>query len=283
MNPPVRVAAGVRCLVAPNPGPMTGPGTNTWLLGEEDVVVVDPGPAIEAHVDAILAACAPGRVAAIWLTHAHPDHACAVASLRARTGAPLVASAVPAPTYDIPGLGLPDHPLQDAGRLLVEGDPWEALHTPGHASDHYCFHRVADRGVITGDLVVGQGTVVVAPPDGDMAAYMASLDKVAAVAPRVLWPGHGPPVTEAADRLAAYKAHRLQREAQVLAAVAAGCGTIEGLRARLYPQAQGVIARVASRQLEAHLRKLQAEGRLRLAQGAGGGLEAALSAAPEQP
>jgi glyoxylase-like metal-dependent hydrolase (beta-lactamase superfamily II) len=246
---------------------MTGPGTNTWLLGDREVVVVDPGPDMPRHLDAIQAACAPGRVAAIWLTHAHPDHACAVAALRARTGAPLVASATPAPTYDIPGLLPPEHPLRDGERLLVDGLAWEALHTPGHASDHYCFHRLEDRGILTGDLVVGQGTVVVAPPDGDMAAYIASLDRLAAFHPVVLWPGHGLPIHDAADRLAVYKAHRLRREAQVMAALEGGCETIEALRANLYPHAEGVIARVAGRQLEAHLLKLRAEGRVTLTGG----------------
>ncbi|MEB3223206.1 MAG: MBL fold metallo-hydrolase [Candidatus Sericytochromatia bacterium] len=263
MSVPVRVAPGIRCLVAPNPGPMTGPGTNTWLLGDRDVVVVDPGPAADRHVEAILAACAPGRVAAIWLTHAHPDHACAVPALQARTGAPLVANAVPAPTYQIPGLQPPARALHDGVRLLVDGVSWEALHTPGHASDHFCFLRLEDRGVLTGDVVVGQGTVVVAPPDGDMAAYLASLERLAALRPAVLWPGHGQPIHDASDRLEVYRSHRLRREAQVLAAVRAGAGDVAGLTARLYPHAHGVIARVAARQIEAHLGKLRADGRVR--------------------
>lgn len=253
--------SGIRCVLAPNPGMMTGPGTNTWLLGEAEVVVVDPGPETPAHLDAILAAAGGAPIAGIWLTHAHPDHAKGVGPLAARTGAPVLAWPVPAPTYPIPGLPVPDRALADGDPLTVDGRAWTAVHAPGHASDHLCFFRPDDRTLLTGDVVVGQGTVVIAPPDGDLAAYLASLDKLAALDAAVLLPGHGDPIPQAAAKLAEYKAHRLAREAQVMARLAAGDDTIAAIVAAVYPGIAPALARVASRQVHGHLLKLVAEGR----------------------
>lgn len=257
------IAPGVRRLLAPNPGMMTGPGTNTWLLGDREVVVVDPGPAIPAHLAAIRAAAGDAPIVGVWLTHAHPDHANAVGALVAATGAAYAAWPTPAPTYAIPALPRPDHPLEDGDQLHVDGATWEAVHAPGHASDHLCFLRQGDRLLLTGDVVVGQGTVVIAPPDGDLVAYLASLDRLAALDAAVLLPGHGDPITDPAAKLAEYKAHRLRREAQVLDRLAAGLDTIDALVADIYRDVDPQVHRVAARQVHGHLLKLAAEGRAR--------------------
>ncbi|MEB3196507.1 MAG: MBL fold metallo-hydrolase [Candidatus Sericytochromatia bacterium] len=256
-----QVAPGVRCLLAPNPGRMTGPGTNTWLLGDEAVAVLDPGPADDEHLARILAACGPRGPAAIWLSHAHPDHAAAVPLLAARTGAPLHAFPVPCPRFPIAGLTAPEVPLSGGEELMVDGETWQVLHTPGHASDHLCFYRPSDGGLLTGDVVVGQGTVVVAPPDGDMSDYVQSLERLAALQPRWLWPGHGDPIAAAGEKIAEYLAHRRMREQQVLNLLDTTPTTPAALVATLYRELAAGLHEVACAQVEAHLRKLTREGR----------------------
>lgn len=267
MVAPEAVLPGVRRLLAPNPGMMTGPGTNTWLLGDAEVVVVDPGPEIPAHLDAIVAAAGGAPIVGIWLTHAHPDHAKAVGPLAARSGAPVAAWPTPAPTYPLPGLPVPDRALADGDLLTVDGRIWRTIHAPGHASDHLCFFREDDRALLTGDVVVGQGTVVIAPPDGDLGAYLASLDRLASLDAAILLPGHGDAIHTAAAKLAEYKAHRLAREAQVVARLAAGDETIAAIVASVYPGIASELARVASKQVHGHLLKLAAEGRATEADG----------------
>ena len=254
------VAPGVRRLLAPNPGMMTGPGTNTYLLGDARVAVVDPGPAAPPHLNAIEAAA--GKVAAIWLTHAHPDHADAVSPLKARTGAPLAAWPVPAPTYAIAGLRAPEQPVADGDVLVADDEAWTALHCPGHASDHLCFFRARDGVLIAGDVVVSQGTVVIAPPDGDLVAYLASLERLAALGASVILPGHGDPIADPAAKLAEYRAHRLAREQQVLDRLAAGDTAIGAIVAAIYADVDPALQRVAAKQVAGHLGKLVGEGRV---------------------
>lgn len=262
---PHEVAPGVRCLLAPNPGMMTGPGTNTYLLGEREVVVIDPGPAMPAHLDAILAAVAAkgGRLSAIWLTHAHPDHASAVRALQDRTGAPLLAWPTPNSTYAgrIPGLSAPERALADGDRLSVAGEAYEVLHAPGHASDHVVFYRPSDGVLFTGDVIVGLGTVVIAPPDGDLLAYLATLRRLAHLNPKLLLPGHGEPMPDAVARLEGYIAHRLAREAQIIERLKAGLGTVAAIVADIYREVDPRLHPVAEMQVHGHLLKLVAEGR----------------------
>lgn len=255
------IAPGVRRLLAPNPGMMTGPGTNTWLLGVGEVVVVDPGPDVPQHLAAIRAAAAGAPIIGVWLTHAHPDHANAVGALIAATGATYAAWPTPAPTYAIPGLPTPDRPLSDGDQLHVDGETWEVVHAPGHASDHVCFLRQGDRLLLTGDVVVGLGTVVIAPPDGDLRAYLASLDRLAGLGASVLLPGHGDPIADPKAKIAEYKAHRLAREAQVFEHLGQGSATIDALVAAIYSGLDPKVQRVAARQVHGHLLKLAAEGR----------------------
>lgn len=267
---PRAIAPGVRVLLAPNPGMMTGPGTNTYLVGEREVVVIDPGPAMPEHLDAILAAVGPGRLVGIWLTHAHPDHASAVHAIQARTGAPLWAWPTPNSTYAgrIPGLEAPAHALADGDRLTVEGETYQVLHAPGHASDHVVFFRPSDGLLFTGDVVVGFGTVVIAPPDGDLKAYLATLARLEGLAPRLIAPGHGEPIPEAVAKIREYIQHRLAREAQILDRLAAGDDTLDALVASIYQHVDARLHPVARLQVHGHLLKLAAEGRVRETDGA---------------
>lgn len=256
------VAPGIRRLLAPNPGLMTGPGTNTYLVGSEEVAVVDPGPFSADHLGALRAAVGGGRIASVWLTHAHPDHATGVRALQEVTSARLAAWPTPNPTYAIPGLEAPELPLADGMPLTVDGQRFEVLYTPGHASDHVCFFRPADRVLFTGDVVVGRGTVVIAPPDGDMAVYLATLERLRALGASLMLPGHGDPIRDPAARVEEYVTHRREREAQVLDCVGRGLGAVAAIVACLYANVDARLHPVAAQQVLAHLLKLQAEGRV---------------------
>lgn len=213
----------LRTLLAPNPSPMTLDGTRTFVVGERSPVVIDPGPALPAHLDALLAALGGRRPAAILLTHAHADHAEAAPLLAERTGAPVMMARGSA--------RLPFDPARVArwleGGETVESDAGalEAVPTPGHSPDHLSFlwkepQRPGRTVLFVGDLLMGQGdTTLVAPPEGDLAAYLASLDRVAGRAPDRLLPAHGPEIADAAAALARYRAHREQRIAQVVEAL----------------------------------------------------------------
>jgi glyoxylase-like metal-dependent hydrolase (beta-lactamase superfamily II) len=246
------VASGIRRIVAPNAGPMTYHGTNTWLVDEPDgVVVIDPGPDDASHVAAILAATG-GQVARILLTHTHPDHLGATAALQAATGAPVSAWAKPW----FRGF-TPTHGIADGERI----GSLTALHTPGHASDHLCF--ACDDGVVfTGDHVMSWSTSIVSPPDGDMAAYMASLRSLLARDDRLYLPGHGPPLPEPAALVRGMLSHRIAREAAVLRALEAGPRTEADLVEALYTGLAAHLVPAARRSVLAHLLKLEADGKV---------------------
>lgn len=247
-------------VLAPNPGPMTLEGTNTYLLGAPgsgEVLVVDPGPDEEAHRRAVERAAAgrDAELVGVVLTHHHPDHA-AAAGWAARWGVPLWA-------FDPGLLDAAAEALGDGARVDRAGVRLEAVHTPGHASDHLCL-RVAETGaVLTGDHVLGRGTTVVAWPDGDMAAYLASLERLKGVGASALLPGHGPVLTDPAGAVEAYLAHRREREQQVLDALAAGCASAAEIVARVYADVDPALHPAAERSVLAHLDKLEREGRVR--------------------
>jgi len=251
--------AGVRRLLAPNPSSMTGQGTNSYLVGEREVAVVDPGPASPAHVEALLAAAPPGgRVAAILVTHGHGDHTGAVAGLKARTGAPVLGHA------DLPGV---DRPLGDGERLTVDGRELAVLGTPGHAEDHLCFWLSDARALFAGDLVAGVGTVVLSELPGTLGRYLASLQKLLALGPFTLLPGHGPAVPDGPAKVREYLAHRATREAQIVAALADGPATVEALVARIYRDTPTSLHAMAARNVRAHLELLEAKGQVQVTDG----------------
>ncbi|MFC2967584.1 MBL fold metallo-hydrolase [Acidimangrovimonas pyrenivorans] len=263
------IAPGLRRLLAPNPSPMTFRGTNTYLLGHGAVAVIDPGPALPAHRDAILAALGPGeRVSHILVTHSHLDHSPLARPLAAATGAPVLAygpsdagrSDVMARLAAAGDLGggegvdtafRPDALLADGARVAGDGWELEALWTPGHFGNHLCF--AWGDAVFTGDLVMGWATSLVSPPDGDLGAFMASLDRLAARGASVLYPGHGAPVTQPAARIAELIAHRRGREAQILAALADGPAATADLTRRIYTEVPAALLPAAERNVFAHL------------------------------
>lgn len=242
--------ARVKRVLAPNPGPYTGPGTNTWLVLDPPVaVVVDPGPDSDAHLEAVIGAAGGLPITLVLVTHSHPDHLPLAARLGERTGARVAA---------YPELA--DRDVVRSGKLA-----FEVLHTPGHAGDHLCFRLVEDGAVFTGDLVLGQGSTMVTWPDGDMTAYLASLARLAEIRPRILFPGHWDPVTDPEAKIAEYRAHRLEREAQILAEVRRGPGSAADLTRRVYAAEVGAdLLPAAEMTLRAHLAKLVGEGAVRV-------------------
>lgn len=245
-------------VLAPNPSPMTLEGTNTYVVGVAgagEVVVIDPGPDNLDHRAAIEAAVLErdAEVGAVILTHHHADHAEA-AGWAQHWGARLWAFS----PHLVPGdaRALNEGAILDAGGTTIE-----ALHTPGHASDHLCLRLRATGAVLTGDHVLGRGTTVVAWPDGDMAAYVASLRRLATVPATALYPGHGPVLPDPPGVIASYLAHREERERQVLDALAAGDRAPGEIVARVYADVDVALHPAAELSVRAHLGKLEAEGR----------------------
>ena len=258
----VTIAPGVRRLVAPNPGLMTGPGTNTYLIGEREIAVVDPGPDIEVHLDAIRDE-SPGPIRWILVTHTHPDHSPAATPLARATGAELL------------GMPPPEGKVQDRtfrpDRVLADGDILEtdeftirAVHTPGHASNHLCYRHEGHRWLFTGDHIMSGSTVVIDPPDGNMKHYLASLARLKTLDLAALAPGHGTVIDDPVTLVDWLIDHRLKREAKVIAALKAHPGsTLEALTPHVYDEVDSRLHRLASRSLLAHLLKLEEEGRAR--------------------
>jgi glyoxylase-like metal-dependent hydrolase (beta-lactamase superfamily II) len=258
-------------VLAPNPSPMTLDGTNTYLLGAAgtgEVVLVDPGPALPAHRRAIDAALATldAAVAVVVLTHHHGDHADA-AGWAEEWGAELYA-------YTPALVRGAARPLHDAAVLDRAGVRLQAIHTPGHSSDHLCLRVLDSDVVLTGDHILGRGTTVVLWPDGDMGSYVASLRRLAEVPARALYPGHGPVLGEPRAVVAGYLDHRMERERQVLDALVAGDRTAVKIVARVYADVDPVVHRAAERSVRAHLEKLAAEGRITREAGPVAGLDA---------
>jgi glyoxylase-like metal-dependent hydrolase (beta-lactamase superfamily II) len=264
------VAPGVRRIVARNPSPFTLYGTGTYVVGRGEVAVIDPGPDDTAHIDALLGALTAESVAQIVVTHTHVDHSPAAAPLAASTGAPIAGCAPHRRRDDLftgeAGGDLdyrPDRLLQDGESIRARGWELEAIHTPGHTSNHLCYALHPHGIVFTGDHVMAWSTSVVSPPDGDMAAYMESLQRLAARPERLYWPTHGPAVDKPAEYLAALYEHRLERERMVLAALRAGRRTIPPIVSEVYAGLDPRLLRAAGRTTWAHLIKLVADGRVK--------------------
>jgi glyoxylase-like metal-dependent hydrolase (beta-lactamase superfamily II) len=261
----------VRRIVAPNPGMMTGPGTNTYLIGIDEIAVIDPGPEDDSHLDAI-AGCGGDRIRWILTTHTHPDHSPGAKGLQERTGAPVLGYAA------IDGF-TPDEQIGDRFRLEGTEFNLQAVHTPGHASNHLCFLLQQERMLFSGDHIMQGSTVVISPPDGDMAQYMASLAKVRGLRLRSIAPGHGNLIEDPNAAIDEYVTHRLAREAQVLALVEEGVDTAAVIVERIYTETAEELLPVARKSVFAHLRKLAEEGRV-MAVGDGDDIDGAWRAAP---
>lgn len=252
-------------VLAPNPGPMTLDGTNTFLVGAPtngEVVVVDPGPNVATHREALERGVASldARIAGVVLSHHHRDHAQA-AGWAHEWGVPLWAF-----SPELVGKAAPQarpEPMRDGDRVTLAGVTLEAVYTPGHSSDHLCLRLVETDVVLTGDHVLGRGTTVVVWPDGDMARYMASLRRLAAAPGSALYPGHGPMLHDPAGKIAEYLAHREERERQVLDALRAGDDSPMAVVRRVYADVDPVLHGAASRSVQAHLEKLVHEGVVR--------------------
>jgi len=264
----VDLGSGVRRIVAPNPGIMTGPGTNTYLLGSDSVALIDPGPDDDAHFAALCEAVGD-RLRWVLATHTHIDDSPLAARLKTATGAQVLGFGK-APTVKVPGLDSQDLTFSP-DRRLADGDVLEtpeltlaAVHTPGHASNHLCF-QLRDTGLLfSGDHVMSGSTVVIAPPDGDMALYLEAIERVRDLAPARIAPGHGEMIEDAGAVLNEYLAHRRSRETQVLAGLA-GAGqagvTSSALVESIYVDVPDKLHPVARYSVWAHLRKLAAESR----------------------
>jgi glyoxylase-like metal-dependent hydrolase (beta-lactamase superfamily II) len=261
----------IRRVIANNPGPFTFAGTGTYVVGRATVgagvAVIDPGPLDEGHLAALLRAVEGQTVSHVLVTHTHRDHAPLARPFAAAVGAPILA-APPARTVHVAAsLDEEDdetfHPdiFLNGGESLA-GDGWtiEAMATPGHASNHLAFILAEENALFSGDHVMGWSTTVVAPPDGDMTAYMASLEAVIARDFATLWPTHGAPITEPGPYLAAYRAHRLGREAQIFARLVAGDRTIEQIVPVLYAAVDSRLWPAASLSVWAHLIRLVRQG-----------------------
>lgn len=252
-------------VLAHNPSAFTYYGTQTYLVGEAEVAVIDPGPDLPEHLDALVQAIAGRPVAAIMCTHTHRDHSPAARPLAERTGAPIVGCAAlsletvgPRADASFDGDYAPDRVLADGEAVEVDGTAVSAVATPGHTSNHLCF---AYQGALfTGDHVMGWSTTVVVPPDGDMAAYMQSLDKLRGRDDRIYYPAHGAAVENPQQYVRHLMGHRMQRERQILSLIEAQPRDIPDIVARAYPGLDPRLTAAAGGSVLAHLLDLQRRG-----------------------
>ncbi len=262
----------VRRLIANNGGPFTFTGTCTYLVGHGTVTVIDPGPHDPHHLETLLAALKGESVAAILVTHTHKDHSPGAAALKARTGATIAGCAPYAPAPAPSGTDLrasdasndlsyrPDRILHEGETLSGDGYDLIAVATPGHAANHLAFALPQENALFSGDHVMAWSTTVVAPPDGSMRAYMASLDKLQARRDAIYWPGHGGPVRSPQRFVKALALHRRHREGAILRRLGAGDTAVDTLVARLYADLAPALKGAAAMSVLAHLQDLAERG-----------------------
>ena len=257
----------VRRVLAPNPSPFTYEGTQTYIVGTGEVAVIDPGPDLPEHVEAIIEVTGGERVAAILCTHTHRDHSPAARILSAATGAPVVGCAPLTLEDEGPRADAafdihyrPDRILADGDRIEGEGWTLEAVATPGHTSNHLCFALPQERALFTGDHVMAWSTTVVAPPDGDMADYMGSLEKLLGRDDSVYYPAHGDPVEKPRRLVRGLLGHRRHREGQILRHLSRGDRSIEAMVAVMYKGIDARLHGAAGRSVLAHLVDLRDRG-----------------------
>ncbi len=263
-----QVSPLIRRVIAHNPSVFTFHGTGTYIVGRGKVAIIDAGPDLAGHVDAVLAAVRGETVTHLVVTHTHIDHSPATRHIKAATGAPSYGFGPhgggegPAVEEGADRDFVPDHRVEDGA--AIEGDGWtlEAVHTPGHTSNHLCFALAEERALFSGDHVMGWSTTVVSPPDGDMGAYMASLEKLKARDEAAYWPTHGPPIPKPQRFVGKLLSHRRQREAEILSAVVGGAATIPEIVALRYRGLDPRLRPAAARTVLAHLIHLVESGRV---------------------
>ena len=261
-----QVSPLIRRIVANNPGPFTYLGTGTYIVGSGEVAVIDPGPMMDDHLEAILRATAGEIVSAILTTHTHIDHSPLAGPLQAKTGAPIYGRRDPNTPSGFEEANeahfRPDVEIADGAKVEASGWTLEAVSTPGHASNHVCYALVEENALFAGDHVMGWSTTVVSPPDGSMGDYYASLDKVQARGFATLWPTHGPPIKSPTPFLKAYRDHRSNREQQILAQLAIGHGRIEDMVPIMYAALDPRLHPAAMHSVLAHLIHLARTGKV---------------------
>lgn len=253
----MRLSPFVHVVLAPNPGVMTGPGTNTYIFGSDPTYVIDPAVADAEYLDTVVALA--GDVAEILITHRHSDHVGGAAELSRRTGARVRAFG-----SEVAG-DAPVIPITDGERFASGAATLVAMHTPGHASDHLCFYVEGAASLFAGDNVLGEGTAVIAPPDGHMGDYMTSLDKMLALDVDRIYPGHFRPLDGGRAVIEGYITHRLERAAKIYAVVAGEPSTLDQIVALAYGDTPVSLHPIARYSALAHLDKLVAEGRVEVA------------------
>lgn len=254
------LSSRVRRIVAPNPGPMTGPGTNTYIVGETDLVVIDPGPAVNAHIEAILD-CVGDRLRVIACTHTHPDHSPGAAVLAKATGAALVGRVSEDDRHQDLTFQ-PDVPIEDDEQVAGEGWTLRAIRTPGHVDNHVCYLLEEEGMVFAGDHIMNGSTVVIVPPGGNMSHYIASLKRLLDYDVRYVAPGHGDLISDCRGEVEKLIRHRLMREAKVVAALTDSPISMDDLVVRVYDDVDPIMHEWAKLSLLAHLIKLEEEGRV---------------------
>jgi glyoxylase-like metal-dependent hydrolase (beta-lactamase superfamily II) len=258
----------IRRMVAENPSPYTFHGTNGYIVGHGQVAVIDPGPLLESHIEALAAALEGEVVSHILVTHTHHDHSPAAKPLRELTGG-VIAGALPRPIPDGATTAESIHRNFDPDQVIADGDifageGWslEAVYTPGHISNHMCFALKQENILFTGDHIMGWNTTVVSPPDGNMAEYMASLERCLERTDSAYWPGHGPVIPDPGPFVRAYRGHRLMREAEIIKSLQAGDETIGEMVLRMYRHIPETMHHAAARSVLAHLELMAEDGRV---------------------
>ncbi len=267
---PQAVSPLIRRLLANNPGPFTFYGTGVYIIGHGEVAVIDPGPDDPAHRDALTSARAGERETHIFVTHGHADHSPAAHPLAARTGAKVYASPIAVAKSDVDlrveaddDLGFKPHAFAaDGQRFSGPGWTLEAIATPGHTANHTAFALLEENALFSGDHIMGWSTTVISPPDGDMDDYLQSLEKIRARDFSTLWPTHGPPILEPRPFIDAYVAHRLEREAQIIARLEAGDTRIPEMVAVMYADVDKRLHPAAAHSVLAHMIRLVKRGRV---------------------